>query len=226
MLRIEERLNKDKKHCILAIEDNPGDFVLIKEFLSDAIKYLHLVHAKTCKEATTILSACDDEFDVILLDLSLNDKTGVDLINEIIATSKNAPVIILTGHENVHFGAASLALGVSDYLVKDELTPQILYKSILYSSERKKANLQLLNSMHAVEKQNNQLRDIAWIQSHVVRAPLARMVGLIDLFKNHKNSNEEKELIIDHLLESAYQLDDIIKDITNKAYEKSEPADI
>ncbi|MEO6852017.1 MAG: response regulator [Mucilaginibacter sp.] len=222
MSRIETILNDDNKHGVLVIEDNPGDFALVEEFLTDGIKYLHLAHAKTCKEAKGILSDCKNEFDVILLDLSLPDNTGVDLINEIVALSKGVPVIILTGYEDVRFGATSLSLGVSDYLLKDDLTPQMLYKSILYSSERKKVNLQLLNYIHAIEDQNKQLRDIAWIQSHVVRAPLARMVGLIDLFKNDNNSNEENDRIVDYLLESRHQLDDIIKDISEKADEKLE----
>jgi DNA-binding NtrC family response regulator len=210
-------------HRILVIEDNPGDFILVEEFLSDHIKDLQLLHAKTYSAARQILSHdASNELDVILLDLSLPDKTGIALITEVVAISKNVPVIILTGYENVRFGANSLSLGVSDYLLKDELTPQMLYKSILYSCERKKSSLQLLNYVQAIEEQNKQLRDIAWIQSHVVRAPLARIVGLIDLFKNHKNSNDDKELLFDYLLESAHQLDDIIKDITVKAHEKLE----
>lgn len=208
---------------ILVIEDNPGDFILVEEFLSDHIKDLQLLHAKTYGAAKKILNhSTANDLDVILLDLSLPDKTGIDLITEVIALSNNVPVIILTGFENVRFGANSLSLGISDYLLKDELTPQMLYKSILYSCERKKSNQQLLNYVQAIEEQNKQLRDIAWIQSHVVRAPLARIVGIIDLFKNHKNSNEDKELLFDYLLESAHQLDDIIKDITVKAHEKLE----
>lgn len=82
--------------------------------------------------------------------------------------------------------------------------------------------LQLLNYVHAIEEQNKQFKEIAWIQSHVVRASLARIVGLIDLFKNTKSANEEEQLIINYLLESAHELDDIIKDITNKARGKLE----
>ena len=33
----------------------------------------------------------------------------------------------------------------------------------------------------AIEKHNEKLREIAWIQSHIVRAPLARMMGIVGL---------------------------------------------
>ena len=82
-------------------------------------------------------------------------------------------------------------------------------------------NLNLLEQINAVEEQNAKLREIAWIQSHIVRAPLARMMGLMDLFKN---GEDEKETIVDFLIESAHELDAIIQDITNKAHEKLQSA--
>ena len=77
-----------------------------------------------------------------------------------------------------------------------------------------------LNYIAAIEAQNEKLRDIAWVQSHVVRAPLSRLMGLIDLFKDNQNTDEENCLIADYLLTSAHELDDVIKDITDKVYDK------
>lgn len=209
-----------RKYNVLVIEDNPGDFALVEEFLLEQIKGLSLQHAKTYKEARAILSD-QGPFDIILLDLSLPDKTGAELIHDIVALSNSTPVVILTGYENVRFGVTALSLGASDYILKDELTPQLLHKSILYSVERKKLSLDLLNQINAVEEQNKRLREIAWIQSHIVRAPLARMMGLMDLFKN---AADEKETIVEFLIQSAHELDAIIQDITDKAHEKLKSA--
>jgi len=77
-----------------------------------------------------------------------------------------------------------------------------------------------LNYIAAIEAQNEKLREIAWMQSHVARAPLSRLMGLIDLFKNYQNTPEENSMIADHLLTCAHELDNIIKDISVKVYDK------
>jgi signal transduction histidine kinase len=60
------------------------------------------------------------------------------LIQEIVEISLNAPVIVLTGYTDFEFGVKSLSSGASDYILKDELTSLSLYKSIVYSMERKR----------------------------------------------------------------------------------------
>ena len=67
-----------------------------------------------------------------------------------------------------------------------------------------------------LERQNSQLKEIAWTQSHVVRAPLARLIGLVKMFKKNLVSPEEETLMIDYILKSANELDAVIHEITNK----------
>ena len=74
-----------------------------------------------------------------------------------------------------------------------------------------------LRYIDAVEKQNEKLNEIAWMQSHVVRAPLASLMGLIHLLKDEEHSVEEKEEILDKMLISANELDLVIREITNSA---------
>ncbi|MFA6083136.1 PAS domain-containing protein [Mucilaginibacter sp.] len=71
----------------------------------------------------------------------------------------------------------------------------------------------------AIEKQNKCLQDIAWIQSHVVRAPLARIMGLIELFKHYKNADMDKRNLLDNILISANELDGIVREISDKTEE-------
>jgi signal transduction histidine kinase len=152
-----------KKYNILVIEDNTGDFVLIEEFLLEQFEDINLLYAKNYKAAVEILNENNSQFDVVLLDLSLPDKTGVSLISEIIKICADTPVIVLTGYDDFDFGVKSLSLGISDYLLKEELTPLTLYKSIIYSYERKK----IIAALEASEKRarsfakqlNNALED-------------------------------------------------------------------
>jgi PAS domain S-box-containing protein len=66
-------------------------------------------------------------------------------------------------------------------------------------------------------KQNEILRDIAWHQSHKLRAPVARMLLLIDLLKNYENEREEAKLeYIGFLIQSIEELDNIIHKIVHQ----------
>ncbi|MEO6127384.1 MAG: PAS domain S-box protein [Ferruginibacter sp.] len=132
---------------ILLIEDNLGDIVLIREYLEEQFISPDIEIARTYGEAASILSGSKQSFDVLLLDLSLPDKNGEELINGILSYSRTCcPIIILTGYTDIDFSIRSIALGISDYLLKDELTAGMLHKSILYSIERWASKIQLQES--------------------------------------------------------------------------------
>jgi len=69
----------------------------------------------------------------------------------------------------------------------------------------------------AIENQNIKLREIAWAQSHIVRAPLARMMGIVGLLGDFKYDSSEYNEWVKHFSDSASELDNIIKDIVDKA---------
>jgi len=64
----------------------------------------------------------------------------------------------------------------------------------------------------AIEKQNEKLREIAHLQSHVVRAPLARIMGLTNLIKQGQDEDMAKQLL-EYLDISVQELDGVIKSI-------------
>jgi DNA-binding response OmpR family regulator len=184
---------------VLIIEDNPGDLVLLDCYLHEQFKNPDVAVARNFNDAEKAFLKSLYNFDVVLLDLSLPDKCGGELIEEVLTLSSNVPVIVLTGYTDINFGARTLGMGISDYILKDELTAALLYKSIIYTLERKKST--------------DALREISWIQSHMVRAPVARILGLIPLLGEIDESTTE---IIHYLSASANELDRAIKTITKK----------
>jgi len=68
----------------------------------------------------------------------------------------------------------------------------------------------------ALEEQNQKLKEISWMQSHVIRAPLAKIIGLIPLINDVKENSKEREKMLNYLLSSANELDQVIGDITDK----------
>ncbi|MDO6471192.1 PAS domain S-box protein [Maribacter sp. 1_MG-2023] len=85
-------------------------------------------------------------------------------------------------------------------------------KGIVVNSKDVTTKVQHLN---AIEEQNAQLKKIAWTQSHIVRAPVARLMGLINLLTDDKGklNAEEKEQVLNYIFTSADEIDHIIRDI-------------
>ncbi|MEJ7692641.1 PAS domain S-box protein [Daejeonella sp.] len=137
---------------ILIVEDNRGDFELVQDYLNE-YSVPSVIHAGTFKQASSILSEPEAAFDVILLDLTLPDKSGLDLITGILNISKDFPVIILSGYSDVNFSIQAINLGICDYLLKDELNSINLHKSISYCLERQKKTQEIQES----EKRFNDL---------------------------------------------------------------------
>ena len=68
-----------------------------------------------------------------------------------------------------------------------------------------------------IQSQNKVLKEIAWEQSHTVRAPLARIQGLLNFLEEEPNEIEMgREQILFHIRESASELDGIIRNIVGK----------
>ncbi|WP_345949243.1 PAS domain S-box protein [Mucilaginibacter sp. PAMB04274] len=70
----------------------------------------------------------------------------------------------------------------------------------------------------AIEKQNVKLREIAYMQSHIIRAPLTRIMGLSDLITQNVQEAPDPKLL-DYLNTSVNELDEVIKAIVNHSEE-------
>ena len=73
--------------------------------------------------------------------------------------------------------------------------------------------------LQEIRKQNKVLREIAWEQSHVVRAPLARLKGLIYLLEINAYEEIERQEIIKNISDSANELDTIVRRIVMRTEE-------
>ncbi len=96
------------------------------------------------------------------------------------------------------------------YLMLDEKgKPTRIIGSMQDITERKQ-------HLIAIENHNRRLKEIAWTQSHMVRAPLAKLMGLVDLLLNYKNDLENIDEILEIILTSANELDSVIRKIATQ----------
>lgn len=121
---------------ILLVEDNDGDARLLREALAEVdISRFQLVRVERLGEGLERLAI--EPFDVILLDLSLPDAQGLDVIVRM--QNRGAPVVVLTGLDDKTFATTALREGVQDYLVKGQIDGPLLERSIRYAIERHRA---------------------------------------------------------------------------------------
>lgn len=67
-----------------------------------------------------------------------------------------------------------------------------------------------------VKKQNKLLKEVAWEQAHIVKAPLARLKGLLGVLKTESFGDWSRDEIFDAIEKSADELDEIIENIIRK----------
>jgi signal transduction histidine kinase len=92
-----------------------------------------------------------------------------------------------------------------------------LFGTLQNIHKQKKAEENLKQAYAAIEDQNTKLKEIAWIQSHEVRAPLSRIMGLINLLKKEDVESLTSNEILNLISRSAHELDGLIRAIVRKS---------
>lgn len=145
---------------ILLVEDNPADARIVQELLAVSDEPSQVVAKTTLAEALTALGT--SEFDVVILDLSLPDSVGLSTFSAVHEANR-CPVVVVSGLDERSVALEAVKLGAQDYLVKDQLTSELLTRSLAYAIER--GHLQ--ESLRASEERFRQLaeniRDVFWI---------------------------------------------------------------
>ena len=72
------------------------------------------------------------------------------------------------------------------------------------------------NQFVQIQRQNEKLREIAWIQSHKVRGPVASILGLASLFNYDVSDHDNNIEILEKLKIATDNLDTIIKEVVDK----------
>jgi DNA-binding response OmpR family regulator len=125
-------MKTDNNINIIVLEDNFGDFFLLKEYIEECLEQVNIENLIRFKELQEIANTISN-YDYIFLDMSLPDKSGEELIKEVIKIAKNVPVIMLTGFSSEAFSKKAIELGVKEYLLKDELNSSELQNKVFFN---------------------------------------------------------------------------------------------
>lgn len=146
---------------ILVIEDNPGDFMLLKEFLRlTGLPIESVTNADRLQHAFALLN--ETTYDLVFLDLSLPDSEGIESFISLQKNASHLPIIVLSGLTDLSVALESISLGAQDYFVKGDYTEKLLGKAIQYAMERKRSELKLLESNRRYELLSQATNDTIW----------------------------------------------------------------
>lgn len=115
---------------LLLVEDSEPAVRLFGALLEDSGLDAELRHERTLEAAIASFEA--GTYDLILLDLGLPGSRGLETVDRARAALVDVPTVVLTGLDDESVALESLRRGVEDYLVKDELTPRSLARTVRY----------------------------------------------------------------------------------------------
>lgn len=180
-----ETLGRDAPIRILLVEDNAADAELLDARLRESLGERYtLTGSATIRDALERLSG--ERFDLVLLDLSLPDSSGLASIAPVRAAAPFLPIVVLTGVDEERWGTEAIHLGAQDYLSKAHATGWHVARAIRYAILRGRADEEIRRANAGLElrvaERTEQLRRLA---TDVLLAEQRERRRLADLLHDH-----------------------------------------
>jgi signal transduction histidine kinase len=202
---------------ILLIEDDAAEARLLQEVLKGfSLTLFGLTHVQRLQEGLGRLDR--ENFDVILLDLTLPDSQGLASLELLANRTPYIPIVVLTNTNDDRLAVEAVRQGAQDYLVKRNINIDVLVRSLQYAIERQKVSDLLRetneNLVTQIEqktaelmkaKEINQLQsELVSMFSHDFRSPLTTVLSCVELLQNKSDRlNEERKTYLFQMLHSA-----------------------
>src|SRR5665213_4081009 len=120
---------------ILLVEDNPDDVFYLRMVLHK-VTGTHFELESTNDLASSAQRLAAGDIDVVLLDLTLPDSSGLETFTAIKNGAPEIPIIILSGMDDETLAVNAVHAGAEDYLVKGRVDSQLITRAIIYAIER------------------------------------------------------------------------------------------
>ena len=103
---------------VLLVEDQDAHAELLRIRLRRFDPRFEVTRASNGREALELLRA--EAFDLVILDYDLPGMNGIEILEEINASKRRLPVVVVTGQGNQHIAVKAMKEGASDYVVKEK----------------------------------------------------------------------------------------------------------
>ncbi|HSQ26672.1 MAG TPA: diguanylate cyclase, partial [Anaerolineales bacterium] len=129
-----------EKVQVLLIEDNADMAELIQAYLASIHRFsFSIVNADSLAQGLQTLRKqkySENACNVILLDLNLPDSEGFATFEAVTKLAPHTPIILMTNVDDEELALRAVRQGAQDYLVKNEVDANLLYRAIRYAIER------------------------------------------------------------------------------------------
>ena len=134
---------------VVLIDDDPIQAQVICAYLTvNAGPGFELTVAVTLADGLARLAAATA--DVLLLDLSLPDSAGIDTLRRTQERLPALPIVVMTSTEDEGLGDELVRAGAQDYLVKGQISAQVLRRVLRYAIERKRLLRELQDALASI----------------------------------------------------------------------------
>ena len=174
----------------LLVEDEQADVEEITGCLESAAPYITLTVVSSLAAAKTALSG--QTFDVIILDHTLPDGSGLDLLRHLQEISSDAVRIVTTEHGNYEYLVDALKQGAAKSLTKGDCYWQCLPLMIEQEMEFRR-QLEAARREQPTPDEITYLRDELMSHiAHEVKTPLTSILGFAHMMMSHPDAPVEK----------------------------------
>jgi two-component system invasion response regulator UvrY len=101
---------------ILVVDDHAVVRRGLQQIVSDSLDVVVVNEAKNGEEA--LAQVRKNQYDLVLLDISLPDRTGIDVLKDLKTIQPDIPVLMLSIHPEEQFAVRALRAGASGYITK------------------------------------------------------------------------------------------------------------
>src|SRR6266850_165448 len=130
---------------VLLIEHDAGFTRTVSEMLGQA-RDLAAEMRSTSNLNSGLSELTGNNFDVVLIDVCVPDGAGLANVSLIRAEAPKLPIIVAGDSDDERVALEVVHAGAQDYLVKSQITPGWLERSIRYAIERHRLDMALLNA--------------------------------------------------------------------------------
>jgi CheY-like chemotaxis protein len=193
---------------VLLVEDNEDQAFIAIEALSDD-PHIAVTSVNSGPDCLDRLSR--EAFDLVILDYSMPQMTGMDVLRKMRAAGMEIPVVMVTGYGDERVAVEAMKLGAADYIIKSghyhELLPSIAHRTIQLQRHREELEDQRIRNIRLCA-----ILETAVTVNHEINSPLVAVLGYAEMLNMHVHTLDPSlHPYIEGILEGSRRIESVTR---------------